>query len=502
MLDSTLTMIYTPFAVGLMAVIIIAAVFDFRKPLTPALIFLVSSLLMWLLVVIQYYTVEDVVASAFLCDLNLPFVALTSLAVLIFVLHYFGLNAHCPPLVVGILLLIPCMTLVIALTARYHEFLRIGLEIVSTTPMHQAVGERGPWFWVHTIYCYGMMALALGILIVQSPRVPALYRRSVFLLIAGVALSVLGNALNIFGFVESRLDFSLIGGSASVLLIWGSTRGHQGLEILNHAKAEIFNQLDDAIFIMDLGGTVINRNLSAKYLLSKLGCPVDEPSYERIVRDAVQRAATQQRRRESIEGVDYTLCLDGKEAVYHVFEREMLDNGGRPFGKVAVFRDVTDNRRAMRRLEEELGLDAMTGVLSPERAQEEMRREAQGEAVAAVALDIDALRSVNAAHGREQGDFILRAAAEAMGACCPPGAVLTRVGGDGFLAILPGWEEKEAQELSREIRRRFSCEAGRFSHLLKLGVAAGRGISAEEVAQGATRALSLAEGGEARRSAI
>ena len=95
--------------------------------------------------------------------------------------------------------------------------------------------------------------------------------------------------------------------------------------------------------------------------------------------------------------------------------------------------------------------------------------------------DIDRFGRINEAHGRDFGDQVLKAVAEALRSLVPAGATLARVGGEAFALLVPELDAAGALALaervrahigSARIRRPDQGEAERVT--LSVGVAAGR----------------------------
>jgi diguanylate cyclase (GGDEF)-like protein len=71
--------------------------------------------------------------------------------------------------------------------------------------------------------------------------------------------------------------------------------------------------------------------------------------------------------------------------------------------------------------------------------------------LALIMLDLDGLAAVNAQHGREAGDGVLRAAARLLSQAARPGDTLARVGGDEFAVVAPGAGSAGAHRLAEAL---------------------------------------------------
>jgi diguanylate cyclase (GGDEF)-like protein len=126
-------------------------------------------------------------------------------------------------------------------------------------------------------------------------------------------------------------------------------------------------------------------------------------------------------------------------------------------------------------------LDPLTGLLNRksliDRFQEIAEQAALTDAwVCVLACDLDRFKEVNDAHGHERGDQVLRDAAYVLRKQLRSFELLYRLGGEEFLAVLPGLTLGEGRDVAE--RARAALEATRPAGLTltaSMGVAAARG---------------------------
>ena len=104
-------------------------------------------------------------------------------------------------------------------------------------------------------------------------------------------------------------------------------------------------------------------------------------------------------------------------------------------------------------------VDALTGVANLRGAQQfanaAMRRaHAQNEPLTVLAIDIDEFKRIIDAHGHPTGDRVLREVARACADALRDGDLLGRIGGEEFLAVLPGTLVDHAVDVAERLRRR------------------------------------------------
>ncbi len=144
---------------------------------------------------------------------------------------------------------------------------------------------------------------------------------------------------------------------------------------------------------------------------------------------------------------------------------EQLTNLNHRLQKLAITDDLTglyNRRQAMHRLEEHWAMCAR-----------------YQRPVAVILIDIDHFKQVNDIHGHPTGDLVLQGVADILRRCVRGTDIVSRVGGEEFLIILPCQTLHEAQVcadrcLTTTAARAFDC-AGRALHItISAGIATRR----------------------------
>jgi diguanylate cyclase (GGDEF)-like protein/PAS domain S-box-containing protein len=101
--------------------------------------------------------------------------------------------------------------------------------------------------------------------------------------------------------------------------------------------------------------------------------------------------------------------------------------------------DITDQRRAEKKLEAMAYTDSLTGLLNRlglRRAFTEARERNPNALYELLIIDLDGFKSVNDMFGHQAGDQVLTEAAERLKKCAGPKALIARLGGDEFAIVL------------------------------------------------------------------
>ena len=224
----------------------------------------------------------------------------------------------------------------------------------------------------------------------------------------------------------------------------------------------------DAVITTDVAGTVTFLNPTAERLTGwrtteALGQPVD--TVLTLISDVTRQPlesipARCLREGRAVDLADGVLLLrrDGTEVPIGDSAAPLRDRHGTTIGVVLVLHDVTERRRAARKLSHEATHDALTGLVGRKEFEERLAR-VLGEAAAGVAehalcyLDLDRFKLVNDTCGHEAGDDLLRKIGRLLSGRLRSRDTLARLGGDEFGVLLEYCSLTKAEEIAGKLQR-------------------------------------------------
>ncbi|GAA0436225.1 hypothetical protein Aca07nite_16770 [Actinoplanes capillaceus] len=143
-------------------------------------------------------------------------------------------------------------------------------------------------------------------------------------------------------------------------------------------------------------------------------------------------------------------------------------------GVVINARDISENRAFQERLEHEAQHDPLTGLPNRRRMQDKLHSSLRADAVAVLFVDLDGFKPVNDAHGHEVGDELLRQVADRLSACVRSSDVLSRVGGDEFVMLMPGVVDPgDVDAMSNRVRYVLGLPFRIDGHEIQIGASVG-----------------------------
>ncbi len=126
----------------------------------------------------------------------------------------------------------------------------------------------------------------------------------------------------------------------------------------------------------------------------------------------------------------------------------VADEQGQPRNYVAMLNDISERKAAEDQVRYLSDFDALTDLpnrrLLRERTRQAINRaQRRNERVALVIIDLDRFKNVNDTLGHSAGDALLQMIAQRLSHEMRGGATLSRIGGDEFVALLPGAQSQD-----------------------------------------------------------
>ncbi len=431
------------------------AALQYRKaPSGPSFIALCLSLAWWLLCNILALIVPHAEMAVFFYDAKYAGVAFAPVAMLFFATRFLHIERWRLRSIGVLLCVIPLVTTILAVTNPLHGLFRTEVRLIEEGGRRiEASNEL--WFWVHTIYSYALTLFSSLLVAVNIRKTPKVYRVPLYVLLVGSLLTIAANVLIVFFQEGSRLDITPITLSFNLLFLYWAMSNSRTSDYLHMAHNEIFHTMQTGIFILDADRIVLEMNRTAQAWCDALavGDPVGM-AFDTLIERALSLNGG-----KFIEGRwdsdrDVLVTIQGRQGVFSLTESVLKDASGAKIGSYVSLNDDTQARTLIDRLEQSVGVDALTGI-GNRRAYEKSIEELDGPEylpLSVIVGDVNNLKMVNDQFGHEEGDKLLCAVADILKREAPSDGLAARIGGDEFVLVLPHADEVRAQEAIRAVR--------------------------------------------------
>ncbi|MGB8214980.1 MAG: histidine kinase N-terminal 7TM domain-containing protein, partial [Anaerolineales bacterium] len=269
--------------------------------------------------------------------LGIPFVCL---AIFTFTLIYSGRSKWLTRSRFVLLLVIPIISFLMALTNDWHHLLWSTLQIPATLIGPITVGH-GPWYIVNVVYSYTLFLLATFFLIQLAVRRRDFYRSQAIIMLVGMVIPWIGNVIYVFnpGIDWTPLAFTL----TAIAFEIGFAR-FRLMDIMPITQSEAFNAMRDGIVVADVHGRVVEINPSAQSIFQKQGDQVIGQGIQELL-PAWIKWNTETSTAFEIEH-EIVFGEGPNKRTYSLRIAPILDHNGRINGHMAILTDITDQKLA------------------------------------------------------------------------------------------------------------------------------------------------------------
>ena len=428
-------------------------------PITRAIPILLLGMAWWSLTYALHWSTAPRPTPYFWLDATYLGVVILPTAFFIFTLRYTGRDLWLTPRWLFLLSVVPVLTLILLWTDGNHGLFFGGHRSPASTMF-----DGGPWFWVNTIYTYGLIFASVLLLAYAYGRASHLYKRQARIILIGALLPWAVNALMLVD-VEPLpdLDLTPIAFTLTGIAFAYGVRQYRLLDILPVAQGALIEQMVDGVIVLDARDRLVEINPVAQQMLrvtgnALVGQPVT-PLFARWPNLVAQFGDMQ-------EGT-YHLQIEEDSPQFFDLRLVFLSDRHQQYtGRLLVLRDITllkkteiDLRRANSELQERIGQierlqsqlqeqtihDDLTGLYTRRYMEgvleQELVRSAQtGRAVSLLMLDIDLFKHFNDFHGHLAGDAFLQALGDLLRRSTRAQDTACRYGGEEFVVVMPGTE--------------------------------------------------------------
>ncbi|MFB6179966.1 MAG: histidine kinase N-terminal 7TM domain-containing protein [Halorientalis sp.] len=282
--------------------------------------------------------------------LRWPAMVVIPVAWLLFALEYTSREEFVTNWTVGLLSVIPVVTVVLAATTDSHALLYTSRVVNVYGNVSIVEAAYGPWFWVHTVFSYALLGTGTLLIVQLVVETSALYRTQGVALLITVLAFWIGNVV----FITGHSPVPNFDPTPFMFLISGAT----GIAALTQfdlldslpvssriARETVIESMDDGIVVVDGDDRIVDINPQAEAILDcratdaiETAAPALVPGYERL------RAADDPEACETVEIEQPT-----GTRYYEISTTGLRTD--HESGSVVVIHDVTERRNRVQQLD-------------------------------------------------------------------------------------------------------------------------------------------------------
>jgi diguanylate cyclase (GGDEF)-like protein len=397
----------------------------------------------------------------------------------IFTLQYTHQDARLSRSVLRTLMILPTLSLILALTDHWHRLIWRHVTIGPSPENPNIIFkiEHGWWFnHILAPHQYLMFVAGIGILLYAFFVNSELYRRQILFLLAfaliplGMNVPYIVSGMSFYG-----IDMTPIGLAISGIIVqFGLFKGRifdlspisYRSVFLNSSEAVIL--LDQRFQIVDLNPSAYGETLCSSGQLVGSLFHLAFPDYRALITELPVQELTR----------TFATNIHGSPQTKEVKVRSLRSPGGRAVGWAIIIRDVTLEYQQQSELKRIAYLDELTGVCNRRQleitAMDALSPDSQSYwPIALIYLDLNAFKPINDTYGHEAGDAVLIHVARCLQTSVRSGDLVVRLGGDEFVALLFRANRAAANKTSDRIHYHLQKPLDFHGNLLQAGASIG-----------------------------
>lgn len=363
------------------------------------------------------------------------------------------------PFLCRTLWIIPAVTLLLALTDRYHGLFREQYRLVSVSGVRLLEADYGLWHnLVFIPFQYVLYAAALIHLIRSSVQARPFYRRRYIYMLSAALVPFLGSLFYVLG----AEPFTLVNPTPvlltiTVIIFSVLVFRYHLFDVRPVARASIVENLSDGVLVLDSRLRIVDFNPAARQIFPLLSeSSIGIPAANLFGNNGLLGGLLSE---QAGEAAHFQVGEGEQRRIYRCTRTVVPGNRVRDLATVLIFDDETEERRLMERLEELASLDALTGLPNRRtifgRFEEELERARRhGHPIALIIMDLDHFKRVNDNYGHAAGDEVLKVLGRVLKESARRADVIGRYGGEEFALCLPETTPEAAMQFAERLRKR------------------------------------------------
>jgi len=368
--------------------------------------------------------------------------------VLLTMLDYYRRRPKLP--VVALLFLPPAINTILVATWSINGIYYETVNLVSTTYFTQLIVQPSPVYFV--FYGYGYIIFALILVYAIRYGLPSpVKRHNTIVLIFAMVLPVVFNVAYVVGFTPGELDFIPYSTILTLSVLVYAIFRLDAIDILPQAKEILLDNMDDALIVINRKKRLIFANNSAKRLFPILLGTNDEELLSDILPGLSESMKVDD---------DFELELPGESGKnsYYYFSQNNISHNTKTVGYCLIFRDITENRNKMKKLQAEAEYDGLTKIYNHSTFNDLARKsmiiaDAEHANSCMFYIDLDHFKKINDTYGHMYGDLVLQNVVETIKEKLRRSDLFGRIGGEEFGVFFTNIPLESACILAEKIRQ-------------------------------------------------
>lgn len=242
-----------------------------------------------------------------------------------------------------ILIIIPAITMLGALTNNYHHLLWTDISVDPINGLGHYV--YGPLFWLYAFYSYMILVGGIIVLFIGMRRFPIVYASQIIVFVLACIFPFAGNVIYVFKINPvPGLDWTPICFMFSGAFIAAGIFMFRVFDIVPVAQKRVIETIKDAVAVIDLKHRIILANPSFHNNFAS----AEKNILGKSIFQLLEHFETAYNRTQDVGDKVYEYAF--KSRIYEFTYNSIAGRKNKEVGNVIVFRDITEHKIARENL--------------------------------------------------------------------------------------------------------------------------------------------------------
>ena len=263
---------------------------------------------------------------------------------IIFAYSYSTKGTRMTPRAVGLLSIVPLITLILAFTTEGHGLVWTDVQIYTVGRFSALEISHGLWFWVYWIYAYILLFGGTIFVLRSFNRTKGLFRKQNVILLIAVLTPWVGNLLYVSRlFPIPGFDITPFALTISILVFAWGIFSFKLVNLAPVARDLVVEKMPDGMIVLDAQGRIVDIN---PYVQRALGLSASQAIGQRAKDLFSAWPSLVERYENTLEAQDEIVFGEGESRIWYELRMSpLVDSRERPLGRVVTVRNITEKKQ-------------------------------------------------------------------------------------------------------------------------------------------------------------
>ncbi len=281
----------------------------------------------------------------FWIDLEYLGIAIIPAAWIVFIIKFIGRDEWLSLRNRLLIFFFPAVTLLMVWTNHWHHIQYEKVSVDTYGPFPMLAITPGPWYHVHTVYFYFLLAWGLFLLFNKFRKANTIYKKQNISILIGALIPWIVNVIYLLGIRPyQHLDLTPYAFILTSIVIGFGLMRFKLFDVVPLAREKVLAAIQEGVLILDIQGRVIDQNATMEKFLHQYSSSTVGRHFDEIMTTEYKLHLLISKR--VIDNLDIKLKDKMSERFFEVainplFEKETVFSG-----TLLIFWDITERKHA------------------------------------------------------------------------------------------------------------------------------------------------------------